>query len=104
MMGFGYGMMGGWGPGFGYGYGSNFASGYSGGYWWTGLIGLGIQLLSWILIIAVGVAIFRWIGKRIPASSNPYTTGDALSIISERYARGEINKNEYMSLRKDILN
>lgn len=39
-------MMGGWGPGYGYGYGSNFAFGYGGGYWWTGLLGFGIQLFS----------------------------------------------------------
>ncbi len=57
-------------------------------------------MFSLVLIMAL----FRCLGKRIPTSNIPYTTDDALSIISERYARGEINKNDYVSLRKGILN
>ena len=98
MMGYGYGN---WGSGYCFGYGSALASGAGGGYWWTGLIGLGIQLLFWIAIIAVGVAVFRWLGRRIPAAGS--ANSDALGIISERYARGEINQEEYLSLRQDLL-
>jgi len=103
MFGFGNGyMMRGWGQGYGCGYGYGLFSGYGGGYGWTGLIGLGIQLLSWALLIAVGVAIFRWVGKRIPAVGSSNTSGDALNILGERYARGEIDKDEYLSRRKDL--
>ena len=98
MMGFGYGN---WGPGYCYGYGSTFASGLGGGYWWTSLIGLSMQLLSWLLIIATGITLFRWLGRRIPTAGS--ANRDALGIISERYARGEINQEEYLSLRQDLL-
>ncbi|MDQ7096635.1 SHOCT domain-containing protein [Desulfosporosinus sp. PR] len=97
MMGFGYGN---WGPGYCYGYGSAFASGLGGGYWWTSLIGLSMQLLSWLLIIAVGIILFRWLGRRIPTIG--YKNSNALNIVNERYARGEINTDEYLSLKKDL--
>ena len=105
MMGFGFGngyMMAEWGPVYGYGYGTGLASGFGGGYWWNGLIVLGIQLIPLILLIAVGVALFRWIGKRIPTTPN--STGNVMIIASERYARGEINKDDYMNLKKTLLN
>lgn len=105
MMGFGFGhgyMMGGWGGGWGPGFGSGYASGYGGGFGWQGLLGMGMQFLFWILLIAVGIALFRWIGRREPAGSS-FTTGGALNVLNERYARGEIGKDEYLSLRKDLL-
>lgn len=43
-------------------------------------------------------------GMRTPLSSNQSATGHSLSIINERYARGEISTNEYINLKKDIFN
>lgn len=128
MMGFGYGngyMMGGWGSGNGYGYGS----GYGGGFL-AGLIGFGMQILSLLLLVVIGVVIFRWIKKLFNGSYDDTlkiaskhidelgatisrgignlfdgnTYHDALNIASERYARGEISTDEYFNLKKNLLN
>lgn len=84
-------MMNGWG---GYGtYGG-------GGYWWMGLIGMAIQMIFWVGLFVLGVYLFRRIGKH-----DPNETGgreDALDILRERYARGEIDTEEY-NRRRDIL-
>ena len=72
-----YGGMGGFGPGLG------------------GIF----MILFWGLIIAGIVVIVRWLTSsqqtEIPEKS-------ALDILDERYAQGEIDRNEYESKRRDI--
>lgn len=69
---------------------------------WVGGI---IMILWWVLIIVLIVALIRWITGR----SRHYMYYDdhrkdrsALSIIKERYARGEINKQEYEEKKRDL--
>ena len=83
----GGGMMG-WG---GYGYG-----GYG-----MGLIGWLFMLLFWGLIIVGLVLVVRWLWDRgRPAGGG----SDApLEILKRRYARGEINKEEFDRTKKDLL-
>jgi putative membrane protein len=61
-----------------------------------------IPLLFWALIIAGVVWIVRYttdwgehprIGRRQPS----------LDVLEERYARGEINREEYLQKKKDII-
>ena len=88
-----------YGQGYGYGYGP----GMMGGYGWGGGGGFGIigMLLWWVLIVLGIVLIAKWIfgggwgGGR--------TAGDrALEILKERYARGEIDKNEFEQKKGDL--
>jgi putative membrane protein len=74
---------------------------------WNGLGRLGlfpfiIPLLFWALIIAGVVWIVRYttdwgdhprVGRRQPG----------LDVLEERYARGEINREEYLQKKKDII-
>lgn len=68
------------------------------GWGWFGLL----HLLWWLLIIAGIVALVRWIfgggGRIAPAPRE----NRALEILRERYARGEISKEEYEE-RKRVL-
>lgn len=98
MMGWGYGpgMMGGW-FGNGYGIGST-----SGGYWWYGLIGMAIQLAFWIGIIALVIYAFRRIGSR-PGFTGSTRGSGALEVLRERYARGEIDTEEYNRRKQDLI-
>jgi len=86
-------MMGGWG--WGYGPGT-----YGGNYWWMGLIGMAIQILFWVGIIVLGVYLFRRLSPRV--SGGPIGRSDALDILRERFARGEIDAEEYQR-RREIL-
>lgn len=63
--------------------------------------GLFSMILFWVLVIAVVVLGARWIG------SGGFGIGGSrektpLQILKERYARGEINKDEFEQRRHDI--
>jgi putative membrane protein len=72
------------------------------GWGWFWPLHFIIALLFWALIIAGVVWIVRYltdwsdhtrIGRRQPG----------LDVLEERYARGEINREEYLQKRKDII-
>lgn len=66
-----------------------------------GIIGVILMILWWVLIIIAIVLLIKWLlGKtREEGKSSPL---NALSILKERYARGEINKEEYEEKRKEL--
>ncbi|MBI4290496.1 MAG: SHOCT domain-containing protein [Betaproteobacteria bacterium] len=76
------------------------------GYGWDGgWMGMGLgmigTLLFWILIIAGIVALAKWLaGTRGPAGTAPAKT--ALDILKERYARGEIEREEFERKKHDL--
>jgi putative membrane protein len=78
----GPGMMGGWGMG------------------WFGMI---FMVVFWILILVGLVFVIKWLmqatgrGKSSQAGSS-----GAIDILKERYARGEIDKAEYETKKKDL--
>jgi len=75
--------------------------GVAGGWgWWHGF-GLISMLLFWGLVIAAVVFLVRAIaGER---TSGPVGGKDrSLEILEERYARGEINKEEFEEKRRTL--
>jgi putative membrane protein len=69
------------------------------GMW--GAWGLGMMLIMltfWILIIAGLIALVRWLATQGSASR----TDTALEILRQRYARGEINKEEFDAKKRDL--
>ena len=60
-----------------------------------------LMLVWWGLIIAVIVGLTRWVlGQQGNAQRGGST---ALDILKERYAKGEISKQEFEDKKKDIL-
>ncbi len=57
-----------------------------GGGWW-------MMILWWVIIIAAIVLLVRYMT----------TQNSALNILKERYARGEISKEEFQEKKKDLL-
>jgi putative membrane protein len=57
------------------------------------------MLLFWVLIIAGIVALGKWIFDR---SSDAPRRKTALDILKERYARGEIEKDEFERKKRDL--
>ncbi|MGE5758674.1 MAG: SHOCT domain-containing protein [Sideroxydans sp.] len=71
---------------------------YGWGWGWAGM-GLGM-LLFWGVLIAVMVLLFR-------SSSGSSGTGrssekSALDLLKERYARGEIEREEFLQKKRDL--
>jgi putative membrane protein len=67
------------------------------GFWGMGWMGL----LFWGLILVAVVGLIRWLWQ---AGNRKQSVGGdrALDILKERYARGEIDKKTFESMKKDI--
>jgi putative membrane protein len=86
----GYGMMGGWGYG---GYG-----GYGFGL---------IHIVFWAVVLIAIITGIVWL-VRSTASAGTHGAAAArrsagLDVLEERYARGDINRDEYLQKKRDIL-
>jgi putative membrane protein len=72
------------------------------GYGWGWSMGIHMisMVLFWVLIILGIVVLVRWIGTPSPSGAPPART--ALDILKERYARGEIEKQEFEEKKRDL--
>lgn len=68
------------------------------GWWGSGMGGI-FMILWWGLIIVGLVALVKWL-LSVPQHNRPER--DALDILKERYARGEIDREEYEATRRDL--
>jgi putative membrane protein len=98
MMGFGFGaggMMGGYG-----GYG-----GMMGGYGGYGFnpIGAILSLVFWALIIGGIVLLVVWLARNAGRTTFGASAGNApLDILKARYAKGEITKEQFDAIKRDL--
>ena len=79
----------------------NMMGGFFGG---GGLIWI-IFISIFIIAIIIGIILLIvWLVKRANYSSegSTFKKGNALDILKERYAKGEITKKEYENIKKDI--
>ena len=61
-----------------------------------------VCIIFWVLLIALIVLIVRWI---VSASGHKFEEKDsALEILKERYAKGEIKKEEFEQKKNQLLN
>lgn len=70
-------------------------------YGWMPMMGIGLlgMLLFWGLLIAGTVFLIRWfIGETVIKRED-----SALEILKKRYARGEINKQEFDERKRDLM-
>jgi putative membrane protein len=90
-MGYGYGpgwgMMGGWGYG---GYG-----------WGYGLLHVAVSVAVIVCVVFVVIWALRAITGVGPRGLHMHRSS-GLDVLEERYARGEINRDEYLQKKKDI--
>ena len=66
------------------------------GAWGIGM--LLVMLTFWVLVIVGLIALVRWLA----AQGRESRSDTALEILRQRYARGEINKDEFDARKRDL--
>lgn len=67
---------------------------------WT-IFGGVMMLLFWVAVLALIAAAIRALMRSSNRSAQPSSSG-ALEILKERYARGEITKDQFDSMQHDL--
>jgi len=71
------------------------------GWWGMGWI---FMIIFWGLIIVGLIFLIRWLaGLTRPRASYDKTHDSALDILKQRYAKGEINKDEFEEKKNDLM-
>jgi len=69
--------------------------------------GMGFGFIFWLVILAVIIAGVVWFVRSQPLAGSQRSLerrSPALEALEERYARGEINREEYLQKKRDIIN
>lgn len=74
--------------------------GYGEGNGWMG-IGMIFMALFWVLVIVGGIALVRWLGVNSKEARDTRRQ-TPLETLQERYAQGEIGKEEFEQKRADL--
>jgi len=91
---------------------ADFASAQRDGSWHPGMMngwGMGwfggiFMILFWILVIVGLVLLIKWLVKNTrEAPCGRSSSSKAIHILEERYARGEIEKQEFEEKKRDLL-
>jgi putative membrane protein len=82
----------------GYGYGPQW--GMMGGYGGYG----GFGMIIWVIVLIAIVALVVWLVRSVVPSGmhQPPRHSSGLDVLEERYARGEINRDEYLQKKRDL--
>lgn len=90
-----------WGPGYG-----GMHSSWGGMMGGTGWIGMIIHLFIWVLLLIALILIVKWlfqsIGSKEQGETQKGQPDRALNILKERYARGEIDREEFDQKKQDL--
>ena len=62
-----------------------------------------LNILFWILFIVGFIVLIFWIFNKTKGSWLKSEEESALDILKKRYARGEINKEEFEERKRDLL-
>ncbi|MEW6569742.1 MAG: SHOCT domain-containing protein [Nitrospirota bacterium] len=85
--------------------------GYGGGGMGPGMMGWGygmgwlwtiITIAFWVLVIIGIIFLIRWLAVSSKTRQEGRGEDSALDILRKRYARGEINKEEFEQRKKDL--
>ena len=68
------------------------------GWWWFPFHGL----MSLIFTVAIIVLVVSLLRRRHPPYTDYYGRNQALQILEERYAKGEIQREEYLQKKQDL--
>jgi putative membrane protein len=72
------------------------------GWGWLWPLHLVIPLVLLALIVAAGLLLVRYLGGWTDNAGWRERRPTALELLEERYARGEINREEYLEKKRDV--
>lgn len=85
-----------------YNWGNMMGRGYGSSFGWPGMLfGWFFTILFLALLIWGIVTLIRWVSEQ-GSGKDAKKEDSALAILKERYAKGEISKNEFEEKMKDI--
>jgi putative membrane protein len=67
-----------------------------------GILGIILSIAFWVLIIAGIVALIRYLRSPRTYEKPPRPEKTPLEVLKERYAKGEISKEEFERMKKDL--
>jgi len=71
------------------------------GVWGVWGIGMMLMMLIFWGVVIVGIVLgIRWLASQ---AKEPRSTDAALDILRQRYARGDINKEEFEAKKRDLM-
>ena len=72
--------------------------------WMIGIMGVNVLIgLGFLALVIVGiVAGLRWLTKSTGQPAAGSRADSALDLLRERYARGEISRDEFQRIRQDL--
>ena len=71
------------------------------GWGWVGLL---FMLVFWVLIVVLIILLIRrLLSSGTTRTASPPMEDSAMEILKKRYARGEINKEEFEAKKKDLI-
>jgi putative membrane protein len=66
---------------------------------WMNGWGMGFGMILWLLILALIIVGVVWLVRSQPIGQHRST---GLDVLQERYARGEITRDEYLQMKRDL--
>ena len=74
---------------------------------WPGMMGFGgfgmIFGFFWFIAIIIGIVfLIVWLVRRFGNTTTSKTGTNSLEILKERYAKGDLSKDQYETMKKDI--
>jgi putative membrane protein len=73
------------------------------GGWGMGWFGMIFMMIFWVLVIVGLVFLIKWLIQATSSGKTDRRTGPkAIDILKERYARGEISKEEFETMKQDL--
>jgi putative membrane protein len=65
---------------------------------------MGFGFIFWLVILAIIIAGVVWFVRSQPLAGNQHSRpSTGLELLEERYARGEIGREEYLQKKRDIV-
>jgi putative membrane protein len=72
-------------------------------FWFWGGYGGFLMLVFWVAAIAGLIFFLKWVVEQSRSGTSSSSRESALDILKKRYAKGEIDKEEFEQKKKDLL-
>ncbi|WP_372637028.1 SHOCT domain-containing protein [Fodinibius sp.] len=69
---------------------------------WGGGFGVGLMIFFWLLVLAVIVTLIWYLIRKGSESPSGSSGESSLEILKKRYARGEIDEEQYRRMKNEI--